>query len=112
MSYRVSYLVPKTEYERMIRGKSSNYKLPKKTEDKLPKSRKRKPKEEIRLRDKLRKMIKVKRKPAASQRKASTGTRPRKKQPPKAEKWCEPESGESRGRRKIHGHGIENLLKG
>ena len=86
----MSYLVPKTEYERLTRGKSSNYKLPKKTEDKLPKSRKRKPKKEIRLRDKLRKMIKVKRKPAASQRevkrKASTSTRPRKKQPQKAEK--------------------------
>ena len=88
MSYRVSYLVPKSEYERLTQGKrelSRNRKVPKKTEDR----RKPKPKKEIRLRDKLRKMIKVKKKttnkPTASQRevkrKVPTNARPRKKQP-------------------------------
>ena len=88
MSYRVSYLVPKSEYERLTQGKREllrNRKVPKKTEDR----RKPKPKKEIRLRDKLRKMIKVKKKmtnkPTASQRevkrKVPTNARPRKKQP-------------------------------
>ena len=90
MSYRVSYLVPKSEYERLTQGKrepSENRKVPKKKQDKIGK----KPKKEIRLRDKLRKMIKVKRKKTnkhtASQREVkrkvpAMNARPRKKQPP------------------------------
>ena len=93
MSYRVSYLVPKSEYERLTQGKRVPVsEVPKKKQD----SRKKKPKKEIRLRDKLRKMIKVKRKKknkhTASQRevKRKASARPRKKQPQKARKTVRP----------------------
>ena len=95
MSYRVSYLVPKSEYERLTQGKRELSEVPKKKQDKIGKKesrkkKKKKPKKEIRLRDKLRKMIKVKRKKknkhTASQREvkrkvSATNARPRKKQP-------------------------------
>ena len=93
MSYRVSYLLPKSEYERLTQGKrepSENRRVPKKTRDKIQKKDRKKPKKEIRLRDKLKKMIKVKRKKTSkhttSQREgkrkvAATNARPRKKQP-------------------------------
>ena len=107
MSYRVSYLVPKSEYERLTQGKRELSEVPKKKQDKIGKkdSREKKPKKEIRLRDKLRKMIKVKRKKktnkhTASQREVkrkvpATNARPRKKQP-QARKTVRPPPRESR----------------
>ena len=65
MSYKVSYLVPKHEFERLTQGEwgSSKHKERKETKNK-------KPKKVVRLREKLRKMIKV-----------PGSTKPRKKQP-------------------------------
>ena len=78
MSYRVSYLLPKTEYERLTQGKRELSEVPKKKKrDKIEK----KPKKEIRLRDKLRKMIKVKRKKKNKHTGEVKRKVPRKKQP-------------------------------
>ena len=75
MSYKVSYLVPKYEFEQLTQGewRSSKHKERKETENKKQKvsnDRKKKPKKVVRLREKLRKMIKV-----------SRSTTPRKKPP-------------------------------
>ena len=79
MSYKVSYLVPKHEFERLTQGEWGSSKH----EERKEKTKNEKPKKVVRLREKLRKMIKVPRSATSTENKKQKVSNGRKKKPKK-----------------------------